>query len=54
MVLDFSLEKAAGSVITAHSISGIVNEITYFSGGIRWHIQIAYTFYWAVAEHFEM
>lgn len=33
MVLDFSLEKAAGSIIPAHSISGIFNEIPYFSGG---------------------
>lgn len=44
MVFDFSLEKAAGSIIPAHSISGIFNEITYFSGGFFWHIQVAYTF----------
>lgn len=41
MVLDFSVEKAAGSVILAHSISGIVNEIISqeeFFGIFRLHI----------------
>lgn len=54
MFLEFSSEKAMGSIIPAHYISGIFNEGTHFSEVMFWHIQVTYAFYRAIAEHKKM
>lgn len=51
---EFSLEKAADSIIPVHYVSSIFNEVTRISEVISWCIQVTCTSYWAIAEHNKM